>query len=161
MTAPIYDNTGPEPRVYRPKRRFPWLWSIAGLLTLACGIGAVATIASPDAESARITGGGGVPLSEPAAPTAVSPKPARTEKPGYSAGTWKVPTEVSPGTYVATAAEDSIMGCYWARLRDFDGDVNSIIANDIIAPGARGRVTIKKSDAGVEFAGECVWKRDN
>lgn len=73
-------------------------------------------------------------------------------------GKWEVPGEVKPGTYTTTANADGA-GCYWGRLHDFDGGMNSTIANDILAPGAHGRVTIKATDKGIEFSGGCVWAK--
>lgn len=72
------------------------------------------------------------------------------------AGTWEVGTEVKPGTYLATAAEN----CYWARLKNFDGDLDSIITNGNLAAAQRGRITIKKTDKGLELSGDCIWVLD-
>jgi len=68
-------------------------------------------------------------------------------------GTWAVPDEVKPGTYVSDGGE----GCYWARLRDLTGGINSIIANG--GDVGRQRVTILRSDKGFE-TNECgVWRK--
>ena len=57
-------------------------------------------------------------------------------------GTYFVGTDIAPGTYRSAGGE----GCYYARLRDFTGGLNSILANDNptgsvivqIEPGDRG-----------------------
>jgi hypothetical protein len=85
----------------------------------------------------------------PASPSA-KPKPVTV-----GAGSWEVGTEVKPGTYTATAQDY----CYWARLKAFDGDLNSIITNGNLDAGERGRITVKKSDKGLELSGDCTWKR--
>ena len=38
------------------------------------------------------------------------------------------------------------MGCYWERLKDDKGGLNSIIANDNVNPGGRASVTLKKGE---------------
>lgn len=73
-------------------------------------------------------------------------------------GTYEVGTEVKPGTYT-TDADKGGSGCYWARLKDFDGGVNSIQDNGNLAPGAHGRINIKSTDKGVELTGGCVWTK--
>jgi hypothetical protein len=76
------------------------------------------------------------------------------------AGVWAVDEEVQPGTYTATAPEGEMEMCYWARLAGFSGEAEDLVANNVIEAGARGRVEISGSDAGVEFSGGCLWTRD-
>jgi hypothetical protein len=38
--------------------------------------------------------------------------------------------DISPGTYRGQAGADIMDACYWARLRDVSGDLDSIITND-------------------------------
>src|SRR6266480_2077471 len=63
----------------------------------------------------------------------------------FGDGTYRVGTgsgSVRPGTYRARGGS----GCYWERLRNFSGGVNSILANDnAIGPVV---VTILRSDRG-------------
>jgi hypothetical protein len=56
----------------------------------------------------------------------VKPKGPAGEIPGD--GTFLVGKEVAVGTYRASAASSG--NCYWARLKDLDDTINSIIAND-------------------------------
>ena len=59
----------------------------------------------------------------------------------FGQGTFIVGVDVAPGTYRARGA-----GCYWARLKGFNGELSAIIANGnasgsvivTIAPGDRG-----------------------
>jgi hypothetical protein len=75
-------------------------------------------------------------------------------------GVWAVGDEIQPGTYTSTAPDGEMDLCYWARLVGFSGEAEDLIANSVIEGGARGRVEISDSDAGVEFSGGCVWTRD-
>jgi hypothetical protein len=76
-------------------------------------------------------------------------------------GTWAVGDEIQAGTYTTDAAEGDVFdSCYWARLSGFSGDLDDLIANDIIEAGSRGRVELSASDAGVHFTGDCRWTRN-
>lgn len=92
------------------------------------------------------------PTKPKPAPTTTKPKPRPPARPTISEGTWDVGSEVKPGTYVGTVPDDS-SNCYWARLRNFDGGMNSIIANDNASPGERVRIAVRSSDAGIELSG--------
>lgn len=119
----------------------------------AAVLGVLGAIACGGAEP-----GGVIPAPEDQPSSA---DPSAVSQPKTSAlmsGTLEVGKEVKPGTYSTTAAEDSF-GCYWARLRNFDGGVESIIANGNLGPGQKGRFTVKKSDKGLELTGDCVWKK--
>jgi hypothetical protein len=71
----------------------------------------------------------------------------------FGEGTFIVGTDLRPGTYRSSGGDL----CYWARLRDFRGQLGSIIANDF----GEGRtiVTIKSSDEGFESTGCGEWVR--
>ena len=60
--------------------------------------------------------------------------------------------DIAPGTYFAKGK-----GCYFARLRDFTGGVNSIIANG--NPIGRAIVTISRSDKGFKSERCGIWSR--
>lgn len=92
----------------------------------------------------------------PKAPN-LNPAPATTAKaePGVGEGSWEVGTDVKAGTYTTTVPADE--RCYWARLKNFDGELGSIIANDNLAAGARGRLVVKPTDKGLELTGPCRW----
>lgn len=71
---------------------------------------------------------------------------ALTESPTapFADGTWIVGTDIAPGTWTAPGGD----GCYWARLADFKGEIDSIKANDFDTTGPI--VTIDEADAGFE-----------
>lgn len=146
----------------KPRRpRWPiWLFAAAAVMLL---LGAVAAI-NADVESGRLSGPRTVTSAGPAGFTTVPtnapttpPKPPKAAPAAItvSDGTWSVSDEIKPGTYTTTADGS----CYWARLRNFDGELDSIITNGLLNDGARGRMTIKNTDAGVELTGRCTWTR--
>jgi hypothetical protein len=104
----------------------------------------------------------------PAATPTVTPDPDPSTggaAPVLTEGSWQVAesTDVdagtlAPGTWKVTA-DKSGLNCYWARLRNFDGDLDSVIANGNIAPGKTFRVTVKAADMGLELRGECQARR--
>jgi len=72
---------------------------------------------------------------------------------------------IPPGSHVVnehivagTYRTDAQAGCYWQRVSAFDGDVTSIIANDLVANAGQRLVTIDSSDEGFESFGACgTW----
>lgn len=58
----------------------------------------------------------------------------------FGDGMYLVDDEVAPGTWRASQAE----GCYWARLDDFSGTIDGVIANN----NGDGLVTISSEDTG-------------
>ncbi|NLE43446.1 MAG: hypothetical protein GX620_01890, partial [Chloroflexi bacterium] len=60
----------------------------------------------------------------------------------FGDGTWRVGADIEPGTYRA----DSASGCYWERISDFGGGIDSIIANG--NPRGPAVITIAPTDAG-------------
>jgi len=74
-------------------------------------------------------------------------------------GMWLVGEQIQPGTYSA----DVKYGCYWARLRSFEG-FDSIIENDFIGGDDVGtrQVTIKSTDVGFQTDEDCeTWTRNS
>lgn len=134
-----------EHRTRQTRRRF-WigvLLALAFITAVACG--------TPAPESTPVQPN--PPAAEQDAPAAEPEKPA-----GVGDGQHAVGVDIKPGEYVTTD-EAGPWGCYWARVHSFDGELQSIIANKNVSPGARGRVQVEKSDKGVEFTGGCTWKR--
>ena len=66
-------------------------------------------------------------------------------------GTFLVGEDIQPGTYRTDGEE----GCYWARLSDASGELESIIANG--NPQGPTTVTISTSDAAFETNGCSGW----
>jgi hypothetical protein len=71
----------------------------------------------------------------------------------FSAGTYEVGTDIQPGTYKTTGSSY----CYYARLKADDGELDSIISNDIVQ--GQGSVSVKSSDKYIEFSGTCTWTK--
>ena len=70
-------------------------------------------------------------------------------------GTYQVGTDIQPGTY---RTREGSLGCYYARLGGFSGELNDILANaNTDAPAV---VTIKPTDAGFESQGCGTWTTD-
>jgi hypothetical protein len=78
---------------------------------------------------------------------------------GVSDGTHEVGPDLAPGKYKTAGPDpDSIVSsCYWARLNSTDGDFDSIITNGNTQGPAT--LTVKSTDAAVEFSGGCVWTK--
>jgi len=73
-------------------------------------------------------------------------------------GRWLVGSQVAPGTYQTSAAH----GCYWERLRAFDGKTASIIANKFVETAGTQFVTIASGDVGFHTDAECgTWTKTN
>ena len=73
-----------------------------------------------------------------------------------SPGLWLVGTQISPGTYRAAAQ----YGCYWARVRNFTGNLSGIIANDFVSGAGPQLVAISGGDVGFETDADCgTWTR--
>ncbi len=68
-------------------------------------------------------------------------------------GRWGL--DVQPGTY---RTREPVEFCYWERVKNFNGDLESIIANDNASGYAV--VTIAKSDVGFNTSGCGTWSSD-
>ncbi len=68
-------------------------------------------------------------------------------------GTFLVGEDIQPGTYQTDGGGE--FGCYWARLADTSGELESIIANG--NPQGPTTVTISASDAAFETNGCSDW----
>jgi hypothetical protein len=75
-------------------------------------------------------------VEEPGEPTSVPPTntPRPTATPEITGlikeGTHIVGTDIEPGIYVGLAGEGILESCYWERLKDLTGELESIIANN-------------------------------
>jgi hypothetical protein len=82
--------------------------------------------------------------------------PRRGAQSTIAPGVWLVGAQIAPGTYRVNAGS----GCYWARLRDFTGNISGIIDNEFVSNGGQQFVTISLSDAGFENDADCgTWSR--
>jgi hypothetical protein len=87
------------------------------------------------------------PTAEPSSPSAASGT--------FGDGTYTVGKTVKAGTYRAPGPGSN---CYWARLKDFGGSVDDIIANN--NTGDPAVVTIAPSDKGFQTSGCGTWTSD-
>jgi hypothetical protein len=87
--------------------------------------------------------------AESAPSASKAPEPTKTTKPESKStmeeGTYEIGVDAEPGRYKTTVPEDS-SNCYWARMKDDRGGLDSIIANDNVSPGARASVTVKSGE---------------
>jgi hypothetical protein len=73
-------------------------------------------------------------------------------------GMWLVGKQIEPGRFRATAQP----GCYWERLRHFQGVPRDIITSGSIASGGDVTVDIQAGDAGFHANAACgPWTRKN
>lgn len=123
-------------------------------LTIACGAGSTPT-GSPTA----------VPEGKPTAttilveqsPTAsASPAKVATTVTTFGDGMWQVPEEVKPGTYKTTVPADSF-NCYYAVLKNFDSELDSILSNGNQGPGKQVIMSVTKAAKGVDVTGCGTW----
>lgn len=70
-------------------------------------------------------------------------------------GTFLVGTDIRPGTYRAPAASSG--NCYWERMRDLTGSMNSTIANDNTSGPVL--ITVKSTDKAVKVSGCSTFTR--
>lgn len=95
---------------------------------------------------------------QPVEETSGKAKPTVTAKKGprtvWGDGTYKVGSEIKAGTYRTKGDRDKV-GCYWERLKSADGELSSVISNDV--PVGPATVTVKKTDKFVKFSGGCKW----
>jgi hypothetical protein len=173
---PPYHPYGPSPHRPMPpamqpatKRKgrglaFAIVFALLSLCTLSAIVGAVIT-SSNDKPERR--GAPPVPqvVADPpsesgtAKPQAAKPKAVTLEASTYRVGDkTDVGAEViAPGLWKVSTPADGI-NCYWARLKNFDGELTSIRANGNVAPGKSALVTVKATDKGLELLGDCSAK---
>ena len=165
MTAPAAPQPAPAQMPPTPKIRGAW-WKTRWFIGAACLVVGVAmgqagsngggtTTATPTATS-TVT----APITEQ--PEAAAPAPTATETvvttvtaepPAPSAafedGMFEVGKDIQPGTYQASGNL-----CYWARLNNASGELDSIIANG----NGPTIVTIKASDKYFQSQNCGGWK---
>jgi hypothetical protein len=82
--------------------------------------------------------------------------PRLVDQAAISPGMWLVNSQLPAGTYRANASLD----CYWERLRNFEGTLSAILANNFVTSEGQQLVDIKASDAGFHSEPECgTWTR--
>jgi hypothetical protein len=82
--------------------------------------------------------------------------PRRGLQANITPGMWLVGSQVTPGTYWSNVNH----GCYWERLRNFDGTLSAIIDNEFIDTPSVQYVQVSSSDVGFNTDGDCgTWQR--
>lgn len=116
------------------------------LFLIACGAGGA------DGDSAT-SGAGAAPATQ-----AATKKPAGPASSITSDGTYLVGKDIRSGQWKAQVPADSL-GCYWERMKNTDGDFDSILANETVDAGGQAVVTIKATDKAFKTDGCGTWKR--
>lgn len=117
----------------RKKRVWPWLAIPAGVLLFGGCVAAVASVDSPSNSAVTTVQRAPAPVnfSAPTAPTSTLPLPPPVPAGPASTirrdGTYMVGADIVPGTW----RSDGGSGCYWERLADLRGTLDSIIANEL------------------------------
>ena len=70
-------------------------------------------------------------------------------------GTYQIGVDAKPGRYKTQVPQDSA-NCYWQRTKNDSGDMDSIIANDNLNPGARASITV---NSGEFFKSSGCWTK--
>lgn len=92
----------------------------------------------------------------PALPPLMAPAPPAAPADHFGDGIYEVLVDIMPGTYRSTGpAPGTKPSCYWARLKDLQGQVTSLLASDYGA--GPNVVTIAPSDKGFETRGCGEW----
>ena len=73
-------------------------------------------------------------------------------------GTFAVGSQVKPGSYRTAVPSDSV-NCYYARLKDASGSLESIIANNNGSPGSQQIVEIQQTDKYFKTQGCGTWTK--
>ena len=85
-----------------------------------------------------------------------SKTPALGLQSSITKGKWLVGSQVSAGTYRASASP----GCYWERLSKFSGDISAVIVNEFVSGAGSQVITILPTDVGFSTNNECgAWTR--
>ena len=149
----LQPQQGPVPVQQQPKKRFGWpIVIVTAVVALSLGgiVGGIvggsgdgtATTAEPNAT---------VTVTETADDESASkaPSPKKTTEPEPEStmdeGTYEIGVDAKPGRYKTRVPEDSA-GCYWEKLKDDSGGLNSVIANGEVNAGGRVSITLKRSE---------------
>ncbi|TDW94833.1 hypothetical protein EV137_2156 [Kribbella pratensis] len=167
---------GPQPRQSKRRRWVPWAVA-SGTFVLGLVIGAApgggtasTSAGTPQATTTTTVQAPGSTVTVTAPPVNVTAPPVTVTKPAPPAktvtaappeaavaiegdGTYEVGVDIKPGKYKTTGGE----GCYWARLKNLDGDLDAILANNL-SDGPQ-TVTIKKTDKGFETNDCGAWRK--
>lgn len=120
--------------------------ALAKPTALAQAVSAPPTVPVPEATTAA-----GPVVAKPTEPPMLQAQPG---VPTFGDGVHRVGTDLPPGTYRSRPSGN----CYWERMADFTGGLQSILANgNETAPAV---VTILESDAGFRSSRCGTWTQD-
>ena len=84
--------------------------------------------------------------------TQPTPEPTATINPNIiKTGTYLVGSDIKPGLYRGIVGTDILDSCYWARMKDLSGDLDSILAND----NAIGQFFVEVAESDYAFEIQC------
>jgi hypothetical protein len=150
--------TPSSPRPVGPARHRRWPLVVGGIVLLGFLFGGCVAVLVAAGQDPTPDTGPVVTVTEgttaPARTTTPATTTPRSTVAAVTAGLYEVGSEIQPGIYRTSGNTD---GCYWARLRNFDGDLDSVITNGLV--NGPSRMTIKRTDIGVEFSGPCAWTK--
>ena len=138
--------------------RLPGRLAAVGVWILSVVLFATGGALLPDQPGRRTTGTSSTATtadSQSAAEPRAENAPQRSAS-TFGNGTHLVGTDIQPGTYRAEASRFG--GCYWSRLSGLGGDLDDIIANEIVQEGS-AIVTIEATDRAFESTGCGRWQR--
>ena len=97
------------------------------------------------------------PTSAPPGTASVTPVPGADPVDLFGPGTYLVGTDIQSGTYRTTGPSHSGGSCYWSRLTDTSGDVDTTITDG--SGQGPTTVTIKESDRAFSTSGCTQWEK--
>jgi hypothetical protein len=136
------------------------------LVTIACGGSATPTIepvAEQPAEEEALPTQSSIVENTPVPIPTNTPAPTRTPLPPpptsnpnlIRPGTYLVGTDIQPGIYKGQGGESLFSSCYWQRMSDLSGGLESILAND----NAIGQFYVEVGETDFAFETACDMTR--
>jgi hypothetical protein len=127
-------------------------WAAAAVWTLVGAVPAAAAgyALKPSAEAGQF---------EQSSPTAIPERAFPGVRINWvGGGTFQVPSQVTPGTYIVTAS-GLTFGCSWIRLKADDDKPKSVIDSGTVNRGGFDRFTVGSGDRLLKLLGDCMWAR--
>jgi hypothetical protein len=126
-----------------------WVYWVAAILWVPAGV----------LVGYAVRGSDGSAQFEQVDPAAVPEKAFPGVRINYvGGGTFKVPAQVTPGTYIVTAS-GLTFGCAWIRLKADDDKPKSVIDSGTVNRGGFDRFTVGSGDRVLKLLGDCTWAR--
>lgn len=166
--SPAWNPYGVTPPAPAPKKRRLWPWIVLGIVIVLVALdvsgGSDETSTGSPAPAAGVPGGidadtwaaqqDGAARARADVQREIEAAPSGPLT-SFSDGTYEVGTgdgQVAPGKYRSPGGST----CYWARLKDGDGDLGDIIANNL--GEGQALLTVKATDGLVEVRGCTLTK---